>query len=347
MKDIGIGVIGLGMGMGAVALNEDNASRLEVRSICCKTEEKVKSIAGKWRIKHWTTDYRKLVERDDIDAVAVYSPDHLHYEHCSAALRAGKHVMCTKPLTNDLEQAQKLVQLVNETKLKFFVGQSMRFSPQTTAARQFFDDGQIGTIIFAEAHYVHDIRPIFEMTPWRLHAPQDFMYGGISHPADILRWFVGDVEELHAFGGKGGLSAGYPLMDNFTINLKFINGTIGRILGLFGVIEPSEPAAKLALYGTKMNVTATFSDLSGQLETVWDKIEYRPVSTMTFPPEEGIDVYNHSKTLLRYMAHFEDCIVNDKEPSPNIIDGAKTIAIGHAAWQSIKEERVVKVLNDF
>ena len=280
--------------------------------------------------------------------VAVYSPDHLHFEHASAALKAGKHVLCTKPLTNNLDHAKQLVQLVRSSGRKFLVGQTMRYDPQMAAAKRFQDDGEIGRVIFAEAHYVHDMRPIFALTPWRLRAPQDFMFGGVCHPVDVLRWFLGDIEEIHAFGCKGGLTQDYPLMDNFTLNARFRGGAIGRILGLYGVVEPAEPMMKLALYGTKMNVTATFTDnLGGQLKTVWDKIEYRPTSTMTFPPERGIDVYGHTRSILRYMAHLEDCIVNDREPSPSVLDGAKTISAGAAALESIRDGRVVKVFNEF
>ena len=347
-KDIGVGVIGLGMGAGMFALNANDSTRLEVRSICSTTEAKVKGLAGKYGIGHWTTDYRELVSRKDIDVVAVYSPDHLHHEHCSAALKAGKHVMSTKPLTNNLEHAKDLVRLVKQTGLKFLVGQTMRYDPQMTAAKGFFDSGELGRIVFADAHYVHDLRPVFAMTPWRLSVPQDFMFGGVCHPIDVLRWFLGDIEELHAFGCKGETSPGYPLMDNFTLNLKFAGGAMGRVLGLYGVIEPSEPMMKLALYGSKMNVTSTFSDnLGGQVKTVWDRIEFRPTSTMTFPPERGLDVYGHTNSIVRYMKHLEDCILHDKTPSPSVIDGAKTISAGAAAWQSIKEGKVVKVFNEF
>jgi predicted dehydrogenase len=347
-KEIGVGVIGLGMGSGMFALNQNDSTRLEVRAICSQTEAKVKALSEKYSIDSWTTDYRELVKRKDIDVVAVYSPDHLHHEHCVAALKAGKHVVCTKPLTNNLEYAKELVRLVRETKLKFLVGQTMRYDPQMTAAKRFFDDGEIGGVIFAEAHYVHDLRPIFGMTPWRLTAPQDFMFGGVCHPVDVLRWFMGDIEELHAFGCKGPLTPEYPLMDNFSLNVKFTNGAIGRILGLYGVIEPTEPMMKVSLFGTKMNVVATYSDnLGGQVKTVWDKIDFRPTSTMPFPVERGIDVYGHTNSIVRYMKHLEDCIVNNKEPSPSVLDGAKTISAGAAAWQSIKEDRVVKVFNEF
>jgi len=347
-KDIGVGVIGLGMGSGMFALNQTDSSRMEVRAICSQSPARLREAAQRWRVPTATTDYRELVARPDIDVVAVYSPDHLHFEHAMAALRAGKHVLCTKPMTNDLDQAMGLVAAVRETGLKFLVGQTMRYDPQMAAAKRFCDDGDLGKVLFAEAHYLHDMRPVFAMTPWRLTTPQDFMYGGVSHPVDVLRWFLGDIVELHAFGSRSGLTPEYSLMDNFTLNLRFADGTIGRALGLYGVVEPSEPMMKLILYGTKMTITATYADnVGGQLKLAWDKVEYRPTATMPFPPERGLDVYGHTKSILRYMAHLEDCIINDREPSPSVYDGAKTVSAGAAAWQSIKEDRVIQVFNGF
>jgi predicted dehydrogenase len=346
-KDMGIGVIGVGMGSTMFPLNRMEDSRFEVRGICSQHEDKLKALDKEWKFGYYTTDYRELVKQKNIDVVGVYSPDHLHYYHCKEALNAGKHVVCTKPLTNNLEQAKKLVALVRKTGLKFLVGQTMRYDPQFAAAKKFFDDKEIGRVLFAEAHYVHDLRPVFEMTPWRLSVPQDFMYGGVCHPVDILRWFLGDIGEVHAYGSKGGISS-YPLMDNFCLNIKFVNGTIGRILGLYGVIEPPEPMMKLSLYGDKMNVVAEYSDnKGGQVSIVYDKIEYQPVSRMDFPVELGVDVYGHTKTVLRYMKHFQECIEKDLEPVPSVVDGAKTISTGHAAHQSIKESKPVKVLNKF
>ena len=69
-----------------------------------------------------------------------------------------------------------------------------------------YDDGDLGEIIMAEAHYVHDMRPVFKMTPWRLNTPQDFMYGGVCHPVDVLRWFLGDVDEVFAYANKGNIT---------------------------------------------------------------------------------------------------------------------------------------------
>jgi predicted dehydrogenase len=346
-KKFGIGVIGVGMGSTMFPLNRRGDSQFEVRGICSRHEDRLKALDEEWGFGFYTTDYKELIHHKDIQIIGVYSPDHLHYEHCKEALEAGKHVVCTKPLTNNLDHAKELVKLVQKTGLKFLVGQTMRYDPQFAAAKRFFEDGEVGQILFAEAHYLHDIRPVFEFTPWRLEVPQDFMYGGVCHPVDILRWFLGDIEEVHAYGSRGTLSE-YPLRDNFCLNVKFTTGTIGRILGLYGVIEPAEPMMKLSLYGEKMNVVAEYTDnKGGKVTVVWDKVEYRPASTMEFPVEFGVDVYGHTKTVMRYMDHFEDCILNDKEPVPSVVDGAKTISVGHAAYESIEQGSSVKVFNDF
>ena len=101
-------------------------------------------------------------------------------------------------------------------------------------------------------------------------------------------------------------------MDNFTLNVKFKNGVIGRILGIYGVIEPPEHMMKVVLYGSKMNVKAEFSDnKGGMVSVVWDKVEYRPEAMMEFPKELGVDVYGHTKTVLRYMKHFEECVLKE------------------------------------
>ena len=68
---------------------------------------------------------------------------------------------------------------------------------------------------------------------------------------------------------------------------------------------------------------------------------------MTGPPETDTSVYGHGQTVIRYMQHFQQCLDQDLEPSPNVVDGAKSIAVGAAAWESILTGKSVKVYNDF
>jgi predicted dehydrogenase len=346
-SSIGVGIIGIGMGANLLPVNHLPGARLAVRGLCSQTLEKVQRVAARWQIPFWTTDYRELIARDDIQVIAVFSPDHLHAEHASAALAAGKHVICTKPMCTDLEDAAALVRQVDATGLKFLVGQTMRFDPEFAGAKRMADDGDLGEIIFAEAHYVHDARGFFPGTPWRLHAPQDLMFGGASHPIDLLRWFLGDVDEVHAYGRKGNLTPDYPYEDNYLINLKFKNGAIARVLAAYGLVEPPMPMMGLGLYGSKASLQADFADQrAGHIHLVLDKIERRPVATMTFPPEvEG--TLGHGAGVMRYLRHFEECLMQDVAPSPSVLDGAKSVAVCAAAWQSIRQGGAVKVRNEF
>jgi predicted dehydrogenase len=347
MKTYGIGIVGLGMGASILEVNKVDSIPMQVRGVCSTTNDKARVYKEKYNLNVATIDYRKLVEDESIDIVAVLSPDYLHAEHCKLALQAGKHVICTKPMVTTLEDAKDLVDLVQENGLKFLIGQTMRYEPQFSTIKRMQDDGELGDIIMAEAHYVHDMRPVYEMTPWRLEAPQDFMYGGVSHPVDVLRWYCGDIVEVFAYGAKGNVEPRYPLMGNFLLNLKFANGIIGRVMGAYDIVHPPIPMMSVSLWGQRATVNGSFSDkLGGQIKIVHDKYDFHTESEMNFSPEiEG--AYGHGQTVLRYLDHFSRVLEFDEEPIPDVVEGAKTIAVCSAAWESVKTGKPVAVFNDF
>ena len=108
---INLGVIGMGpnnMASTLMLLKNEPDLRFRVQAICSRRRNITEQCARDFGVPFWTTDYRKLVIREDVDVVCVYSPDHLHAGHCIAALKAGKHVVCTKPMVTRLEDAKKL-----------------------------------------------------------------------------------------------------------------------------------------------------------------------------------------------------------------------------------------------
>ena len=105
-------------------------------------------------------------------------------------------------------------------------------------AKRACDAGEIGELFMAEAHYVHDLRPVYAKTPWRTSMPQDLILGGACHPIDLLRWFMGDIDEVHCFGLRSGVAPEYPQEDCFFINIKFKSGKIGRVANLLGIVHP-------------------------------------------------------------------------------------------------------------
>lgn len=348
---IRLGVIGMGftnMASTLMLLKDVPDLRYEIKAICSVPADLAQKCAAAFGIPFWTADYRELVSREDVDAVCVFSPDHLHAEHCVGALENGKHVVCTKPMVTNLEDAKKLVGLVRQKKVKFLVGQTMRFDRQFLTAMRLFQDGDIGKLIALESYYVHDMRPVYEATPWRKTVPQDLMFGGCVHSIDVIRAFGGDVESVHAVAVKGNLTEGYNIADNFFINLQFKSGVIGRVSGLYGIVHPPTPMMQFGIYGTKGSLQSEFTDNEpGQVRLVLDKLHGHKAMVSNFDAERDTSAYGHGATVIRYMRHFQECLDNDADPVPGVLDGAKSVAVGAAAWESVNSGKAVKVFNEF
>ena len=354
MKTYTMGVIGLGMGINMLPVNKKQNICIEVTQIVGTPEEepRMDALRQQYGLTRCTTDFMEVVNDPDVDIVGVFSPDPLHHEHCVAALSAGKHVICTKPLVVSLEQAKDLVRLVDEKAVQFMVGQTMRYEPQFAALRTIFDGGDLGDVFMGEAHYVHDMRPLYVATPWRGEMPQDLIYGGLAHPVDAMRWFFGDVEEVHALGNDSKMlvsEKGRPYGDfsNYMVNLKFKNGVIARCLGSYGIVEPPMPMMGITLYGTGGSAVSEFSDfLGGKVKAIYDKFEIKSAFESHYPPEtEG--AFGHGRTALRYLEHFSDCLKSGAQPQPSVREGAKTVATCAAAAESMKTGQIVKVFNEF
>lgn len=345
-RKIGVGVIGFGsMGRTIEAIKNVPDLRFEIRAVCAQHAESLRQRAEQASVPFWTTEYQELVQRNDVDVVVVYSPDHLHTQHALAAVRAGKHVVCGKPSGTTLDEVRELVIEVRKQGIKFSAAYTWRQDQQYLAAKKMLDDGELGNLIALEAHYIHDMRDVYEATPWRLHVPQDMMFGGCMHAMDILRAIGGNLETVHAFANRGGLTQGYPIADNFFINLKFQSGIIGRVSGLYGVIHPPLPMNQFAIYGSSGTLVVEYGPL--QMRLVLDKLPGHKPFVANYTPEPESARYWYGPNIIRYMWHLQECIDNHREPVPDVVDSARSVAVGVAAWESIRTGEPVQVCNDF
>jgi predicted dehydrogenase len=343
---IGLGIIGFGgFGRTFEILKGAPDLRFELRAVCGLNAEALRQRAQQAGVPYWTTDYRELIARKDVDVIAVCSPDHLHAQHSLAAIAAGKHVVSSKPNAVTLDEVRELVKMVRQKGVKYLAAYTMRQDQQYFAARRLFDDGDLGRLIAMEGHYLHDMRDTYDATPWRLQSPQDMMFGGCMHIIDILRAFGGDVETVQAFGNQGHLTATYPIQDNFYINMKFKSGAIGRVSGLYGIVHPPQPMHQFNLYGSKASLISEFGP--SQMRVVFDRLAGHTPFITSFSPEPESRRFWYAPSILRYMRQFQDCLDHDREPDPGVVESAKSIATGVAAWESIRTGQVVEVCNEF
>lgn len=150
------------------------------------------------------SDWRALVEQSDVEAVIVSTPPHLHAEMCIAALDAGKHVLCEKPLARTLEECRAIVATAERASRYLATGFNYRFYPSIEKARQLLDSGAIGRLDHIRSYTGYSAQE--HSQPW-LH-DAGIMGGGALrdngiHLIDLTRYFLGDVAEVRGFGSNG------------------------------------------------------------------------------------------------------------------------------------------------
>jgi len=188
-----IGLAGLGHGRTLLQANspENQGLPLRVTAICDAADDLLAVVSQEHGVEEATTEFNELVDRDDVDIIAIYTPGPLHAQQILTALEAGKHVMVTKSMVYTIEEAERVVEAVDRTGRVLLVTQSLRGRPDFMEAKRVCDAGEIGELFMAESHYVHDLRPVYARSPWRFTMPQDLVLGGACHPIDLLRWFMG------------------------------------------------------------------------------------------------------------------------------------------------------------
>ena len=149
MKTINVGIIGTGgigvnQHMPALAKQAD----VKVLAVADVNEEAAKTAAERFEVKHVFTDYKKLLEMDEIDAVHVCTPNDMHMPPTVEALNAGKHVMVEKPIARNADEGTKMVEAARKSGKKLMVAQNMRFDAANQCLKRFIDAGDLGEIYF-------------------------------------------------------------------------------------------------------------------------------------------------------------------------------------------------------
>ncbi|MER6820421.1 Gfo/Idh/MocA family oxidoreductase [Streptomyces cellulosae] len=173
--------------------------RPEMAVICGRDAGAVRAAAGRHGWAEAETDWRALVERDDIDLVDICTPGDSHAEIALAALAAGKHVLCEKPLANTVEEAEAMARAAREARDRgqaAMVGFNYRRVPATALARKMVEEGRIGTLRHVRVAYLQDwlVDPQFPLT-WRLRREQagSGSLGDLgAHIVDLAQYLAGE-----------------------------------------------------------------------------------------------------------------------------------------------------------
>jgi predicted dehydrogenase len=212
-KKLNIGLVGYGF-MGRAHSNAyskvnhffDLAYEPVRKVACARKEGKLKPFADRWGWANMETDWQKLVKRKDVDAVDICTPNNTHHDIAIAAAKAGKMVLCEKPLAMNAQEGLEMTEAVEEAGVSNMVWFNYRRVPAISLAKQLIDEGRIGRVFHYRAKYLQDwtISPDVPQggaTLWRLDA--DVAGSGVTgdllaHSIDTAIWLIGSIEKVSA-----------------------------------------------------------------------------------------------------------------------------------------------------
>ncbi|UOQ86744.1 Gfo/Idh/MocA family protein [Gracilibacillus salinarum] len=353
----------------------DNPLEPELTVIAGRNEEAVKEAQQKMGWLSYETDWRRVLERDDVDVIDIVTPNHTHAEIAIAAAEAGKHIITEKPLALTVEESERMLEAVQKNNVKHMICHNYRFVPAVQMAKQLIEQGRIGRIFHFRANYLQDfiIDPNFPLV-WRLkkEVSGSGALGDIgAHSIDLARFLVGELKEVTAMMETfikerpigemtGGLSAkgdnsemGEVTVDDaVAILARFENGT-------FGTFEATRFAGgnrnknKFEINGEKGSIRWDMENMNN-LEVYLADDEtgvqgFRLINcTEEVHPYAGAywpagHIIGYEHTFIHLMDEFLRGIHENRQPVPNFEDGVKNQRILAAVEQSAQEKRWISL----
>ena len=345
-KILKVGVISCsGMAQLHMKAIRDNA-QAELVMICDTNEELLRETAAAFNVKRTCVDYREMLADPGVDAVIIVTPDQLHREISVAALEAGKHVLCEKPMALTLDDCRAMTAAAAKAKTKMMIGQICRYTPGFLKAKELIDRGEIGELFFVETEYAHDYSKLAGLSAWRLDPLRHGFLGGGCHAVDLARWIAGDPTEVMAYSNHKMLTD-WPTDDCTIAIMKFPNDVIGKVFVSTGCKR--DYTMRSVFYGSKGTIITdntspfmtVFKDGLGNGETLFKDLPQSHAIPVRYP----IDISNHN--TYGEFNEFLDCIVHDKPIRTDALQGAYTVSVSLAAVESTKTGKPVAPDYDF
>jgi predicted dehydrogenase len=384
MKSMNVGIIGykfMGKAHSNAWINAPLFFELglkpKLKVACGRNEKVLKAFAEKWGWEETETDWKKLVEREDIDIVDIALPQHLHYDVAIAAAKNGKHIFCEKPMALTSKQAEEMLKVAEDNKITHYLNHNYRRVPAVMLAKKMIEEGKIGRIFHWRGAYQQDwiVDPNFPLT-WQLqketaHAGPHWDLN--SHSVDLAHFLVGSIKTVSCLTTNfikerplpsenavafSTAKSGNTIMGEVTVEdaslmmVEFESGAIGSF-------EASRFATgkkngnTFEIYGSKgsisfdmekMNELNYFSrdDSEGHqgFRTIQVTEAVHPYIANWWPPGHIIG-YEHG--FIHAMADFMKAIENGTEIQPNFRDGVSILKVLEAGLKSAESESKQKV----
>ncbi len=353
----------------------DLPAQVRMKTLCGRNETAVKAAAELYGWEDYDTDWRRVVSDPNIDIIDIATPGNAHCEIAIAAAEAGKIVFCEKPIANNLADAGRMLEAVNQAGVAHAVFHNYRKAPAIALAHQMIKAGELGTIFHMRAVYLQDwiADPNFPLV-WRLQKETagSGSHGDIcSHIIDMGRYLVGDFSEvngmLHTFikerplvgavddrmGASASSEMGEVTVDDASIFIaRFANGALGTFEATrFAVGRKNH--CRIEINGSKGSIVFNLERMNELEYYNAEAVDGRQGFTL-IQATEGSHPYagrywpvghiiGYEHTFVNLVADALTAISRGELPSPNFEDGYRNQVILDAVERSAETRSWVPV----
>ena len=325
---IGVGIIGAGkMGRIHAANLAKGIPNSKLVAVSDVVEDSAKKLAAEFGVTNVFTDYLRLVENRDVQAIVIATPTIQKPQIVKFACEAGKHVFCEKPVATNYHDAEQVAKSSQKSPAKFQVGYQRRFDPLHVRIKETIDSGEIGSIVLVRSN-TRD--PLPNAAQWPdLKNSGGIFFDTCTHDYDLVRWLCGsEVSRVEAEGSP----RSQPDQHTVITNLSLANGVVAQV-----------DASRMSSYGYDVRVEVlgtkgaifTRPDAASGLRII--KGSQEAVATYPWYPERFREAYKLE------MEGFIDSIVKDADTKVTAQDGKAAVEIAAAARKSMQEGKAVNL----
>lgn len=336
MKKMKVGVFGFGDVAPEYVKAINGNGHAEVVAIVGRDQEKTRARAHALGFEaEILSRYEELVERKDIDIIINTGPHYLHAKETIMAAKAGKHIVCEKPMGMNREEVKQVYDAVKKANVHFQCGMVLRWNPYILTLKRLIDNGTFGDLFFIEFDYFHKLDRSWNGFSWggqnKSGGPSASLVAGI-HAVDLMRHLGGEIKQVFAAGTYGHRKDfGYP--PTYTATVAYKNGAVGKTGCSF---EGESPYLfNTLIHGSKGSVVYDSFYFKGLFpgQTGWQKFT-------TIMPDSGAVSHHPFKFLID---DFIDAILHDRPSVNNIDETYRTHELCMAIDHSIETNEKVEL----
>ena len=337
MKKIGVGIIGAGwISDWHIKGYKSLKDKVEILAIADIDKERVEKVARENEIKYAFTDYKKVLELEEIKAVNITTPTFLHKEMVVEASKAGKNILCEKPFAMTVQECEEMIRACRENKVLLMPGHNRIFFPADIEVRKIIEQGKIGEPKLFQGNHINDVitRHNSIKDTWRCkkNMGRGIVLESAIHEIYVIEKIMGKIESAMAY---------LHYKEGCEVEISGISNLRTEKGGLATITFSWEPPLR-----DDVELIIGEEGVICQNGVEWPRFHHpylgiylKKNKTWEFPE---ID-FNWDISFINMISHFVACIEGKEKPLITAYEGRDTIAVVETIYQSEKEERRIKV----